>query len=188
LLPVSANGGVRRPDIRSRDHYLPDSQATEAELRSAKPVASGHSAGRNRSVMTRRGRRWILVVAVLLVAVFGGHSLRMWSYTREHTELDKGVMYAGWRPDADVTDIVVRHLPNDYNGAIETLLRLGFHELRRSTGANDRLLDIHDAVSVKAFRRKIPGPMGGGPSIRVNLMLTKNGDMKAAARMSAPKF
>lgn len=161
--------------------------------------------------MTRRGWGRTIALTVLLAVAIGAF-VAWWNfYLAAHTELTKALLWVGWRPGADATDILVRHLPDDYNGAIKALRKFGFVEGNGYAGAayrrlpvpapNDvngtergfirhynRILDHHDAVSLKIFHRRVVSPLRDTGSIHVYLLIKKDGSMRVSARKSRPKF
>ena len=147
--------------------------------------------------------RWLwlagIVLALLLPVALGVLGGWWWRSPLPYTELDKAIVQAGWRPYADVTDIVIRHVPADFDGAAKALLDFGFREGPSygppplpGTGQRDRyindILEQHDAVFMRRFGRSLPSRSGNGLSVYTYLMKTPDGSMRAVARKGGGKW
>ena len=156
--------------------------------------------------MTRRGWHTTIILMAVLAGATAGVVAWWKSNTPVHTELDKAINQTGWRPNLDVTDVLVRHLPNDFNGAEKALRDFGFgggtvyrrpalpdpndanRSLKGSNRYYNRMMDEHDAVLMKTFERTIPGRFGGGRGVRTYLFLARDGSVKVSARLKSSKF
>ena len=154
--------------------------------------------------MTRGLWRTAVLMAVFCALPFGCVAAWWRLSEPDRTDLDKAIMQAGWRPDGDVTDVMVRHLPADFDGAARALREFGFHEgpsYRRPpppgfdeaelghqtiSHFND-LLDRRDAVSLQRFGRMLPGRLEDGPGVAVFLMRTQDGSMRIFAYLGGGK-
>ena len=138
-----------------------------------------------------------------LVIVIGAIGMWLSSYTWP-TDLGRAIIQSG-RTHDDVSDIVARHLPSDLNGAIQGLRDMGFEEGNRYVGASyrhrpipelnevnkiermmisdyNKMLDEHNAVMIKRFRKEIVLFGARDFKLYVYLMIKKNGTMTVYSR------
>ena len=153
----------------------------------------------------------------ILVAVFAVTAIIAWLiWPPPRTDLDRAVVQGyDEAVNGDVTGIAASYLPNDFNGAVRELRRLGFTAGSRIVGVIhrrqpppepplvdksqrssfryfNRLLDDYDAVLVRYFVRKIPGLVPGaffrGPAMRIYLFMKEDGSMALYAHAIYPVF
>ncbi len=156
--------------------------------------------------MTRRGWRRTIVLTVLTSLATA--AITLWLDSFNYTELDNAIRRSGRSSFADVSDIVAKHLPNDFKGAIKALRDFGFVEGDRYVGASYRrlpipppseaseaereavrsanqILDEHDAILVKRYSRTIP-EIVLDTGVFVYLLKKQNGTFVVYARTTAP--
>lgn len=158
--------------------------------------------------MTRGRKRWLIAIGVLAAVVAGDIALTRLSYT----DLDKAILRDHGRRTGVVTDIVARHVPADFEGAVKALRDYGLVEgnlyvgatyrrravpkpdgINRRERANiknfNRLLDREKAVLAKPFERKLPKYLFFfDTELYVYLLVTKDGDLRIFARTYSPLF
>ena len=147
------------------------------------------------------------VNGVAFLVVIAAVGVWLSSYTWA-TDLDRAIVWNG-RTHNDISDIVARYLPNDFNGAVRRLRELGFKEGNRYVGASYRhrpvpepnevneveagmirdfngILDEHDAVVAKPFHREVILFGARDFSLEVYLLTRRNGTMTVYARSHTP--